>query len=295
MKLENLAAVQTPETSDVIGHLVWYSIGGHTISREELRQKLINAGLEEKYLPNEIRPSDAFRRATKEIEASKKIKNGQINFLVREVYFDKKMIQRNIVVEEVDQQGKRLWYDPAAATLYLEKEINHFSYSATSAETEALAKEAERLFDIYRTTYPAQAVRVMVANIIKSMAATPVRPTGGVYFIPSSHTETLFKLVSFLNSLEKGEGFKVPLINTAENRGMVSRKLKEHIENLLSQCRSGMEGEVRKGELKVIIEDARRVIADYKEYKSMVTDDVAMLDGYVDSLKNHVAELLNRL
>ncbi|WP_028987560.1 DUF6744 family protein [Thermicanus aegyptius] len=294
MKLENLAAVQTPET-DVIGYLTWYSIGEHTVSREALRQKLINAGLEEKYLPNEIRPSDAFRRATKEVESSKKIENGQRNFLVREVYADKTMIQRNIVVEEVDQQGKRLWYDPAAATMFLEKEINHFSFSATSQETEVLAKEAERLFNIYRTTYPAQAVRVMVANIIKSMAATPVRPTGGVYFIPASHTDTLFKLVSFLNSLDKGEGFKVPLINTAENRGMVSKKLREHIENLLYQCRTGIEGEVRKGELKAIIEDARRVIGDYKEYKSLVTGDVAMLDGYVDSLKNHVAELLNRL
>jgi thioredoxin reductase len=46
----------------------------------------------------------------------------------------------------------------------------------------------------------------MVNKILQSLAPTPVRQNGGIYFVPNSHTEGLNQLVSFTSSLENSEG-----------------------------------------------------------------------------------------
>src|SRR5690606_955621 len=131
----------------------------HHITRDQLKQKLLDSGLGEGWLPNEIRPADAFRRATKEIESRKqKTTTSGVykNYLVREVYSDKKMIQRNIVVETVDQNGRRLDYDGQAAILILDKEADQLKIGVVLPEVEELANEAGNLYDIYKHHYPAQ-------------------------------------------------------------------------------------------------------------------------------------------
>lgn len=184
--LENVTAVHNEKEQNIIGYLTWYSIGEHLITRDELKQKLINAGLDEGWMPNEIRSSDAFRRATKEVETKKATAKSGVfeNYIVREVYSDKNTVQRNVVCEVVDQNGKRLNYDSSSAVMTLDKDTDTMSALSNSTVAKELAEEAEKLFKVYKGHYPAQALRVMTMNIMKSMSPTPVRPHGGVYFIP---------------------------------------------------------------------------------------------------------------
>ena len=295
--LENVAAVQNEKQQNIIGYLTWYSIGEHLITRDELKQKLTNAGLDEGWMPNDIRSSDAFRRATQEVKARKATAKSGVfeNYIVREVYADKKMVQRNIVCEVVDQNGKRLNYDPSAAVMTLNKDNDTMTVMANSTVAKELAEDAEKLFKVYKDHYSAQALRVMAMNIMKSMSPTPVRPNGGVYFIPSAHTETLMKLERFLNSLDKGEGFKVPLINTTDNREMISKKLTEHLEATLNECKVGLKRELKKGQVKMIIDDAKRVIKDYSQYQNLVMGDISKMDAYVELIRRHVEKIIEKM
>ncbi|GGK22471.1 hypothetical protein GCM10010965_14240 [Caldalkalibacillus thermarum] len=291
VQIERLAAVHK-EGEGIIGHLTWWSIREHHVTRDVLSQKLNEAGLDEGWLPNEIRPADAFRRATKEVECRKKETSQPgvyKNYLIREVYSDKKMVQRNIVVETVDQKGKRLDYEGQAALLVLDKEADQLKVGVVLPEVEELAQEASRLYDIYKSHYPAQAVRVMVADILKSMSPTPVRPTGGVYFVPQSHQNELAKLCAFVNSLDKGEAFKIPLIDTMDNRQMVNRKLQDHLEEIMARCHVALKGDLKKSQVKEIIEEAKRVISDFHQYREIVTDDIDRLENYIDTIRKNVA------
>jgi len=297
MVLENVAAVQKEEQG-VIGHLTWYSVSEHLISRDDLRKKLLDAGLDEGWMPNEIRVSDAFRRATKDVEIRKNPTsqaNVFENFLVREVYSDQKMIQRNIVRETVDQKGKRLSYDGQAAILILDKEQKAIRISAQHPKAEQLGREAAELFRIYLNNYSAQAIRVMVMNILKSMSPTPVRPNGGVYFIPSAHSEQLARLCAFVSSLEKGEMYKVPLINTDDNQRMLRNKLEDHFQSIIQECDEALNGELNKGQVKILLEEAKRVVADFGHYKAIVTQDVEKLEGYIDQLRERIALVVKRM
>ena len=106
-------------------------------------------------MPNEIRPVDAFRRATKEVETSRNLGNGlQENYIVRDVYYDSAVAVRHIVKETVDSKGKRLSYNENEAILTLDKkaDVIHFSADPTHTPGSCAKKSTGCLKFLNRTT-----------------------------------------------------------------------------------------------------------------------------------------------
>src|SRR5699024_3488429 len=134
IELENLTAVSNTQ-QDFLGHWMWFSVGKQPIKTDELESKLNNAGLDSIWMPNPSRSTDAFRRETKEMEQRKGTSQPNVfqDVLMREVYADKKAVQRNIVVETVDQNGKRLSYSPQSAVITLDKNKDHVSFVTEDA------------------------------------------------------------------------------------------------------------------------------------------------------------------
>lgn len=177
--LENLTAVQNENLKGILGHLKWFNIGKQLIKTNDLRLRLVQSGLDESWMPNAIRPADTFRRATKEIETRKATSKTGVfeKYLIQEVFSDKDYVQRNIVVESVNQAGKRLDYNSKAGVIRLEDKKNEPITLISENETaKELCLEAEQKFNIYKDNYSAQQLRVMVNKILQSLAPTPVRP-----------------------------------------------------------------------------------------------------------------------
>ncbi|WP_262173167.1 DUF6744 family protein [Saccharococcus sp. Marseille-Q5394] len=295
INLENMTAVQNENQEGVLGHLMWFSIGKQLIKTADLKERLIQSGLEEDWMPNAIRPADAFRRATKEIETRKATSQTGVfeNYLIREVFSDKDYVQRNIVVESVNQAGKRLEYNSKAGVITLDKKNESITFISENETAKELCMEAEQKFNIYKDNYSAQQLRVMVNKILQSLAPTPVRPNGGIYFVPDSHTEGLAKLVKFTSSLENSEGFKIPVVNTFDNRNMVNAKLNEHLESILNDCKTS--GSLRKGQVKEIIENANSVISNYKNYKGIVQDEAVQLEQKIMRIRSEITRMVTDL
>jgi hypothetical protein len=291
--LKNLAAVQ-PGTSGIIGHLTWMSISELLISRDELRDKLKKNGLEG-FMPAPIRLPDAFRRATN--AKYRHILNSGLyeNYLFREVASDTKTVQRNIIRETVDQKGRRLDYDGNAAVLILDKQSEKVNISATCPVAERLAIDAATKFDIYKEHYGAQTVRSVLTAILKSMAPTPVRPSGGVYFVPAKYQDQLSAMVAFAKSLERGEGQMVPMIDTSDMRSMVTQKLVDHLRQTLRACEESADRQLTKSQLKELLENAKSVANDFTQYREIVTGDLAEMESLVSAIRTKVSEALMNL
>ena len=183
INLENMTAVQNENQEGILGHLMWYSVGKQLIKTDELTNKLIQSGLEEVWMPNIIRPADAFRRATKEIEIRKATANAGVfeNYMIREVFVDRDYVQRNIVVESVNQAGKRLdYHSKAERVITLDKKNVSITFVSENETAKELCIEAEQKFNIFRDNYSAQQLRVMINKVLQSLAPTPVRPNGGI-------------------------------------------------------------------------------------------------------------------
>lgn len=295
--LENMAAVQNPQSGAHIGHLFWYSIGDDLYGRDLLEQTLVQVGLPLSFMPNEIRSVDAFRRATKEVECSLNPSNGvSENYIVRDVYSDTHVAIRHIVKETVDSKGKRLSYNENEAILTLDKKAEVIRFTGDSCSYAwKLCAEARRLFDLFKDNHNGQAVRFMVQGILKTLSPTPVRPSGGVYFVPAVHDKTLAKLVAFSSSFPKGEGFKIPVVNTAESVQMVERKVADHLDGILGQCRqAAADSGLSKGRLAELIEETKGVITGYRDYESIISRQKEGLETRIQLIRDAMSLLLEK-
>ena len=132
--------------------MMWYSVGKQLIKIDELKNKLIKSGLEEAWMPNAIRPADVFRRATKEIESRKATADAGVfeNYLIREVFADKDYVQRNIVVESVNQAGQRLDYHSKAGVITLDKKNVSITSVSENETAKELCMEVGQRFNIFK-------------------------------------------------------------------------------------------------------------------------------------------------
>lgn len=294
--LKNLAVVQN-ESTHVLGYLTWYSLSESMFSRDDLKDSLHKAGLGEEWLPKEIRTPDAFRRATKAVECKRYSDQEGVhhNFLIREVAADASIVQRNIVCETVDRHGRRLNYDPSAAILVLDKKSGLVDVTTFSNTAEELAQEAINQFQLHLNHYNSQAVRQMIYNIMRSMSPTPVRPSGGVYFIPARHKERLKSMCEFLTYLNAGKGVSVPVINDRDSRDMIREGLRDHLKSVLESCHNGLRRNSPKNQLKSLLFDAKNVISDFKEYETILQEEVDSMRNYIDLIRQQVKILMDKI
>ena len=296
--LENMTAVQNSQAGDVhIGHLFWYSIGDDLYGRNLLEQTLVQTGLSQGFMPHEIRLVDAFRRATKDVETSINLGNGvSENYMIRDVYADTHTAVRHIVKEQVDSKGKRLSYFENEAILTLEKKAETMSFSADSSSYSwELCQEATRLFEVFKNHHNGQAVRSMVQSILKTLSPTPVRPSGGVYFVPVTYDDELAKLTSFCSAFPKGEGFKIQLVNSVESLKMIETKVSDHLESIYGQCQNAAaDGSLSKSKVSELIGEAKRVIAGYKNYEGILSQKKEEMEARILLIRDSVTILLEK-
>lgn len=293
VKVDNLAAVNIPkENQDFLGNLIWYSVGKNLIKVEDLKKHLTNSGLGDEWMPNRIRSSDAFRRATKEVERQRPTSQPNVyeNVLVREVYSNKKEIQRNLVIETVDQQGKSLSYATKSAVINLDKSNDAITFTTGQAAIKEICVEAEQKFNLYKHHYSSQQLRVMVSKILGALAPTPLRKSGGVWFVPAAKDKELNQFVHFVNQLANSEVYKVPVINSNDNKSMVTKKIHEHFDALLHDCQN--KDNLSKADVKMLINEANRYIADYRNYKNIVTNENEALEKIIMEVRKEVSNNL---
>ena len=99
--------------------------------------------------------------------------------------------------------------------------------------------------------------------------------------------------MKFTSSLENSEGFKIPVVNTFDNRNMVNSKLNEHLESILNDCKTS--GKLRKGQVKEIIENANAVILNYKNYKGIVKDESVQLEQKIMKIRSEITRMVTDL
>lgn len=298
--LEGLSAVENSDENSIVGYLTWYSVGDDLYNREDLRQALMLNGIDGKYLPNEIRGADAFRRATKAIETKRhreeETKEEYKNYIIRDVVSNGTKLQRNIVIETVNQKGERLQYNPEGAKLHYNKEHEQFTFVANDTMAEELAEEAQCLFEKYRSHHNGASVRASVVHYLHTLSPTPVRPSGGVYFVPKKHTEQLRHLVNFVSGLPRGESHMIPLINSDDNRLMIKDKVKDNLDKIIDSCRLALSDShsLQKTQVKTIVEDARRIVTQFKDYRELLNDTIGDLESSVELVRQSITEILRK-
>ncbi len=302
LNLQNVAAVSQQENG-ILGHLVWYSISEMFVPRDELRQRLVDAGIGEGYMPRPISGADAFRKASSAVEGKDVLpawnEHISLNVLVRDVARGKNYVQRNLVLEFLDKEHKELSYDSEEAVLVFDKTTNTIDVAKCSDQATAIVDQIKDNFQLFLNNHDSQALRSICTKYLWSLNPISVRPSGGIYFVPFQYEEQLKRLVDFLSSFEKGrtEAYTIPLINTEEQRDMVKAKIAEHLNNTLTEMAVMLKQpkKIEKGKANILLNNAKFVLENFRDYKEALNDELRNMDFTLDLIQQQMVCLLDRI
>lgn len=303
--LDHLAATQSTDQG-ILGHLFCCSISDTLIKRSELESLFIQIGIPLDFMPNYIKNHDAFRRASTAIERKRvEAGNGQyVNLLVREVKSSNKEVVRHIVLEHVDSGNVRLNYDGEAARLHLDKVTGYVQTSTyTSAPSVVKAiQEFHELYDLYSESYDGTYIRRLVSDILQTMAPQSIRKSGGVYIVPIQFKESLDKLVQLILSFRTDSGertsqaYKIPLIDTRENRDMIRERVALTAEEVISRMTTALRSNsLTKQEIDMMLSDAKLTIGAVKEYEKALEESMMDFSTKIEILQAQMMAALEKL
>lgn len=299
--VRNLAAVTEKPESGILGFLTWYTISEKPIMRDDIEQCLKHSGIDTNWMPPPVRVPDAFRRATSSVQRKRVPTNDPAtfeNYLCRDVSTDRTQVQRNVVVEVVNSQGKRLDYRTEEAVLILDKESGTIKADVEQySRAVDMVNEAIALFEMFKTHHDSMAIRLMALNYLKSLSPTSVKPSGGVYFIPEKYEGELEKLVTFLQSLPGGsEAFMIPLIDSKANKDMVRKKLHDNLKDTLQSLKDGiLNTKLDRWHTNQLLDEAKRKVETFREYQDLLNDELEDMDDVRKMIHQQMLKLVDKL
>ena len=299
IELENLVA-NASEKSTRIGWIFWYLIAEAPTDKVVVADAFHKSGLPSAYAFPEIRPVDAFKRATKSIEGRVQLPNeNKFEFLVRKVRSaNKNEVLRHLVVEENSVQDRKLSYDPKAAIMRFDHDQRTIDYSVHSSE--AFVKDAIDTFAanyrLFLNTYDGPSKRRTARSVLLDLSATALKETGGVYLVPRENEELLFQLIAFIKGLPGCQVYKMPVEDTAESRDMVRDLVTSKAETLLTEIRTTLKADlISEQNVQALLEKARRMKKEVSTYQNILRESIGTLETDVDLLEAQMMNLIDQL
>lgn len=254
-----------------LGSILWFTVSGGTTTLADLQEWFAELGLDPKYLPPPINPTDAFRRATSEAKVEYVDSDGNpVTLIMKEVEHSADRVVRRIHKETLDRKkkdhtydthmGEAVFYKPgkAASAQGLGQHKVRFSTNPNLAPGELehvnrLIAEANARYHHLCTYLTGQALRFVVRDYVVDLNAIPVRPSGGVYFVHKSRQETVDKLVELVSRMGGSSRLHtMPLIDTSSQRSMLIDQFEEamvsEVEKLVEEMSAALEKATTKGQ-----------------------------------------------
>ena len=231
-------AASVPEDL-ILGWVAWYVVRDEKVSHDALTQAA--AAHNVTGVPGAPRPVDAFKRACRYSERNSiPYENEQrVNALIRKVTQTPDEVERHLVLEVVDPDGRTLSYDTAATLTYAR------DTDSITTKREVFGDDRDKLRDSVlanfnveyteaRTTIDPQVIRLMVRHTLERCQAIAVRANGSVYFVPKSNWTELENLAGMLTEIGSNMTL-LPLIDTSRQRDMVAQAFNDEIHQKATQ------------------------------------------------------------
>lgn len=304
----------------LLGSVLYFTISQLSISLADAREDLEYLGLPLDMLRKRLRPIDAFKKATKELEKKFGTDEGiRSVFMVRPAGEDEFSVHRFVVLERLKiEQGKkrRLAYEVVAEVRFHRGNLLHYAKGDseyvghgievipknvpglvyTETEEEWLEESLRTLPERYRywcTHLDEHAIRTYVREFIVNLGGTCLKESGSFYFLAQRHTKAVDALKHWLRSL--GQEFNsFPLLDIAEQRDIlrqaVAQETREEIERLQGQIAPALKGErkMRPATAQELLAKSGELLERAKEYEQLLDRDLEDTRDLLDVFKRQV-------
>ncbi len=226
------------DPSILLGHLEFHYIPDLKIHKDDLTKLFTKNNLPLSYMPNEIKPHDAYRRATAtaaqtlEIQYDGNTKTAKL--LVREVACDNKRVMRHLVREVIDQAQEKPMYITVGKMEYdRDNELMRVSWDSSflvEYDYKGIVQSIEALFTEWTQYHTKDTVRTIVTRMIKETNPVSIMSRGKAVFIPKSSTDRLKDIKALVEDLhpwaiEPTAMDLLPMIDTVDQRNFIGNRL----------------------------------------------------------------------
>lgn len=200
--VQELASQATSERSDVLGELVWWSLGGPYKSRLDILTYL--ASLDKGALPKfpKLQKRTAVWRGLKSLESDR--------IFVRRLKETDERIFFTVVEEAVDGEG-----DETGAQYEIENAVVfNKSTQKVKLKTDWMSKETAHRIKQAIKSVAASDLASFIIKTMKHLNAVRIRENGGVYFVPiqlQKHLDTLERFIGFVSENGRCTLYRLPL------------------------------------------------------------------------------------
>lgn len=231
--------------SVLLGRIVMFTVTDEAITQPQLAQWFTDLSLNRALLPADIKPIDAFKKATSEAKAKYPLPGGkEAVVLCRDVTSNNEYVRRQITREVRDAKAKTLAYAKAIdCTFYRGKlapnangpgssvvkgservhlNINPNDLDPTElGEVQKIVTEIQARYKKYYDNLDGNRLRAVVRDYLKHLNAIELK--GGVYFIHVSHSDELSRLQTLVHRFGGGcMMHAIPLVDIERERKMVA-------------------------------------------------------------------------
>jgi hypothetical protein len=297
------------EKVPILGHLIWFSVKESRIEPQELRKLFAKIGIPVEFIPDEISPINAFKRATAELSEEIEIpldQNRTAVFLVRLTAKSDTEIVKSIIKEVRDQNDKRLSYEEVGR-VHFDKDLKDVIYYATQPDSQLVIDQIKQLYETYGKYITGKQIRAIFHDIIESMSPTQVRPSGAVYFIPHQYADMVQKMEVLSKELvpygitDFSSAFEsIPLIDAEKTRSLVELRFEEQntrdVDRTLAELTillQGTDATTRTGAR--YIEMVKKAKENIERYEGMLNKEMSISRMKVEVLDQQVHKLLEKI
>ncbi|ABS83607.1 hypothetical protein 0305phi8-36p046 [Bacillus phage 0305phi8-36] len=306
--MANVAAVRSNadlQTSELLGFLEFHTISDLRIHKDDLGQIFARNSLDPKFMPQEIKAHDAYRRATAKATSTVTIdfggKPSEARLMVREVKSDGNMVIRHLVRELVDKKNEQLGYATVGKFILQKKtgtmDISWDSSFLTEYPYDVLLSDTQALYNEWMQFHTKDTVNNLVRRVVNDMNHVSIMPNGRATFIPRNQRNTLENLRGVIDDLEdyhtgtsKSIMEVIPMIDTSDQRDMVQRQVESQMSEEANQLLADFADLLGKGtaSVKTVQRYAKRVV-DLQDRASEYED---ILDKKLVVLSNQLADAM---
>jgi len=289
------------------GHLIWYTVSDMAVTRQQLQEHFRNSGMDEQWLPPELRPVDAYRKATGQLvrtvptpsEEAKRTGVVERRYRFEDVLCDSKRVIRHLVRVDVDARAVELRLVELAAVTFdrqtagLQVQV----LDATDPVCGELLDEAISRFKHYRDHYDGDAVRRMLHRILSSMDPTLFKDSGGFWFVPYKYASNLATFRRLLEALGLRYG-TMPVVDTEDARNLVRQMFEHQAREIMGRLATLLKRDVEDLDRRSVVDgldQAKDLLRQIREYQELLQQDLQDLLFQADVIQRQMLALVERV
>lgn len=291
-----------------LGYICWYTITTPKITHERMVELVTDLELDPFILPNPPRRGDAFKRACRYSEQNGLSIPGsenKANILIRSVANTATEVERHMVVEIVDPNGRRLEYIDAAH-LKFDRANSRLKVAKRNLET-SYDNMVVRAINMFNDNFEdaakhidAQVIRRMIRDQLTRMGSVSVRRHGSVYFYPQKYQNLGEALEQFCRHMGPGSDFHtLPLVDTTKQREMVSAAFQDEVHERAVQIMSEL-ATYRDTKKKITIrawteyrQELQHLVDTRGDYTSLVSNELSKAEVELTALQKSLEDFLS--